>query len=49
MTLEIFTNRQLKYNSFISVFLKNDYPIIVTYQIATLGEIKLVLSPSKAN
>ena len=31
------------------LFLKNDYPIIVTYQIATLGEIKLVLSPSKAN
>ena len=29
------------------LFLKNDYPIIVTYQIATLGEIKLVLSPSK--
>jgi proliferating cell nuclear antigen len=31
------------------LFLKNDYPIIVTYQIANLGEIKLVLSPSKAN
>jgi proliferating cell nuclear antigen len=29
------------------LFLKNDYPIIVTYQIAALGEIKLVLSPSK--
>ena len=31
------------------IFLKNDYPIILTYQIAALGEIKLVLSPSKAN
>ena len=33
----------------VTLFLKNDYPIIVTYQIATLGEIKLVLSPSKSN
>jgi proliferating cell nuclear antigen PCNA len=33
----------------VTLFLKNDYPIIVTYQIATLGEIKLVLSPSKYN
>jgi proliferating cell nuclear antigen len=32
----------------VTLFLKNDYPIIVTYQIAALGEIKLVLSPSKA-
>ena len=31
------------------LFLKNDYPIIVNYQIAALGEIKLVLSPAKAN
>jgi len=31
----------------VTLFLKNDYPIIVTYQIAALGEIKLVLSPSK--
>lgn len=31
----------------ITLFLKNDYPIIITYQIAALGEIKLVLSPSK--
>jgi proliferating cell nuclear antigen len=31
----------------LTLFLKNDYPIIVNYQIATLGEIKLVLSPSK--
>ena len=27
----------------------NDYPVIFTYQIAALGEIKLVLSPSKAD
>jgi proliferating cell nuclear antigen len=33
----------------VTIFLKNDYPIIVTYQIAALGEIKLVLSPSKAD
>ena len=33
----------------VTLFLKNDYPIIVTYQIAALGEIKLVLSPSNAN
>lgn len=33
----------------VTLFLKNDYPIIVTYQIATLGEIKLVLSQSKAD
>jgi len=32
----------------VTLFLKNDYPIIVTYQIATIGEIKLVLSPSKS-
>jgi proliferating cell nuclear antigen len=31
----------------VTLFLKNDYPIIVTYQIAALGEIKLVLSPTK--
>ncbi len=31
----------------VTLFLKNDYPIIVTYQVAALGEIKLVLSPSK--
>jgi proliferating cell nuclear antigen len=31
------------------LYLKNDYPIIVTYQIAALGEIKLVLSPTKSN
>ena len=33
----------------VTLFLKNDYPIIVTYQIAALGEIKLVLSPTKIN
>ena len=33
----------------VTLFLKNDYPIILTYQIASLGEIKLVLSPSKAD
>jgi len=33
----------------VTLFLKNDYPIIVTYQIAAIGEIKLVLSPSKSN
>ena len=32
----------------VTLFLKNDYPIIVSYQIAALGEIKLVLSPSKS-
>ena len=31
------------------LYLKNDYPIIVFYQIALLGELKLVLSPSKLN
>lgn len=31
----------------VTLYLKNDYPIIVSYQIARLGEIKLVLSPSK--
>jgi proliferating cell nuclear antigen PCNA len=31
----------------VTLFLKNDYPIIISYQIATMGEIKLVLSPSK--
>ena len=31
----------------LTLFLKNDYPIIVNYQVAALGEIKLVLSSSK--
>ncbi len=33
----------------VTLFLKNDYPIIITYQVVPLGEIKLVLSPSKAD
>lgn len=33
----------------VTLFLKNDYPIIITYQIAAIGEIKLVLSPSKSD
>jgi len=33
----------------VTMFLKNDYPIIITYQIAALGEIKLVLSPTKSD
>jgi proliferating cell nuclear antigen PCNA len=33
----------------VTLCIKNDYPIIVMYQIAALGEIKLVLSPSKAD
>ena len=31
----------------VTLYLKNDYPLIVKYSIAALGEIKLVLSPSK--
>ena len=31
----------------VTLFLKNDYPLIVKYSVANLGEIKLVLSPSK--
>jgi proliferating cell nuclear antigen len=33
----------------VTMFIKNDYPIIITYQIAALGEIKLVLSPTKSD
>jgi hypothetical protein len=33
--------------STVTLYLKNDYPLIVKYSIAMLGEIKLVLSPSK--
>jgi len=33
----------------VTIFIKNDYPIIITYQIAALGEIKLVLSPTKSD
>jgi proliferating cell nuclear antigen len=32
----------------VTLFLKNDYPIIVSYQVMALGEIKLVLSPTKS-
>ena len=31
----------------VNLFLKNNYPLIVKYSVAALGEIKLVLSPSK--
>lgn len=31
----------------VTLYLKNDYPLIVRYGIAALGEIKMVLSPSK--
>ena len=31
----------------VNLFLKNDYPLIIKYSVAALGEIKLVLSPSK--
>jgi proliferating cell nuclear antigen len=30
----------------ISIYLKNDYPIIIEYSVAGLGEIKLALAPS---
>jgi proliferating cell nuclear antigen len=33
--------------STVTLYLKNDYPLIVQYNIAALGSIKLVLSPSK--
>lgn len=33
--------------STVTLYLKNDYPLIVRYAISALGEIKLVLSPSK--
>ena len=33
--------------SSVTLYLKNDYPLIVKYSVAALGEIKLVLSPSK--
>jgi len=32
----------------INLYLKNDYPIIVEYNVAGLGEIKLALAPKKA-
>jgi proliferating cell nuclear antigen len=36
-------------SSTVTLYLKNDYPLIVRYAISSLGEIKLVLSPSKPN
>jgi proliferating cell nuclear antigen len=33
--------------STVTLYLKNDYPLIVQYNIACLGTIKMVLSPSK--
>jgi proliferating cell nuclear antigen len=33
----------------VNLYLKNDYPVIVQYQIASLGEIKLILSPSRVS
>ena len=44
--LIIFTKCTNLCNS-VTLYLKNDYPLIVKYSIAALGEIKLVLSPSK--
>lgn len=35
-------------SNYVTLYLKNDYPIIVNYQIAGLGETKLVLSQSKS-
>jgi proliferating cell nuclear antigen len=31
----------------IEMYLKNDYPIILKYTVANLGEVKLVLAPIK--
>jgi proliferating cell nuclear antigen len=31
----------------IEIYLKNDYPLIIRYTVANLGEIKLVLAPIK--
>ena len=36
-------------SNLVTLYLKNDYPIIVNYQIGSLGEIKLVLSPTKSS
>jgi len=33
--------------STVTMYLKNDYPLIVRYGISNIGEVKLVLSPSK--
>ena len=45
--LIIFTKCTNLCNS-VSLYLKNDYPLIIKYSVAALGEIKLVLSPSKS-
>ena len=33
----------------IELFLKNDYPLIIKYSVASLGEIKLCLAPKSKN
>lgn len=45
--LIIFTKCTSLCNS-VYLYLKNDYPIIIKYSVAALGDIKLVLSPSKS-
>ena len=32
-------------SSSIELYLKNDYPLIIRYQVANLGEVKLCLAP----
>ena len=32
----------------IEIYLKNDYPLILRYQVANLGEVRLVLAPQKS-
>jgi len=32
----------------IEIYLKNDYPLIIRYTVANLGEVKLVLAPIKS-
>lgn len=46
--LIIFTKCTNLCNS-VKLYLKNDYPLIIKYDIGLLGEIKLVLSPSKSD
>jgi proliferating cell nuclear antigen len=31
----------------IQIFLKNDYPLVLRYMVANLGEVRLVLAPQK--
>ena len=33
---------------FLAIYLKNDYPLIIRYNVANLGEVKLVLAPIKS-